>query len=102
LRTGFSGKSEKRHKNSHRNRLWGSKFGDNNNNNPMVLVREQTIPTEQPPLFGEVGANVFRTEGVAWSAGGREFLYFTASRQAGSRVLPTSYPMGTSKVKLSQ
>jgi hypothetical protein len=28
-----------------------------NNNNPMALVRERTIPTERLPLVGEVNAN---------------------------------------------
>jgi hypothetical protein len=27
---------------------------NNNNNNSVVLVRERTIPTERPPLVGEV------------------------------------------------
>jgi hypothetical protein len=34
--------------------------GSNNNNNKLnsvALVREQTIPTERPPLVGEVSAN---------------------------------------------
>jgi hypothetical protein len=30
----------------------------------MVLVRERTIPTERPPLVGEVIANVLRIEGA--------------------------------------
>jgi hypothetical protein len=34
----------------------------------MALVREQAIPTERPPLVGEVSANFLRIEGVAWSA----------------------------------
>jgi hypothetical protein len=29
----------------------------------MALVRERTIPTERPPLAGEISANVLRTEG---------------------------------------
>jgi hypothetical protein len=29
----------------------------NNNNNSVALVREPTIPNEQPPLVGEVSAN---------------------------------------------
>jgi hypothetical protein len=33
---------------------------DNNNNNSMALVSEQTIPTERPPLVGEVSANFCR------------------------------------------
>jgi hypothetical protein len=36
--------------------------------NFVALVREQTIPTERPPLVGEVSANFLRIEGVAWSA----------------------------------
>jgi hypothetical protein len=31
-------------------------------------VREQTIPSERPPLVGEVNANILRLEGIAWSA----------------------------------
>jgi hypothetical protein len=36
--------------------------------NFVALVRERTIPTERPPLVGEVNANFLRIEGVAWSA----------------------------------
>jgi hypothetical protein len=32
------------------------------------LVRKRTIPTERPPLFGEVNANFLRVQSVAWSA----------------------------------
>jgi hypothetical protein len=35
---------------------------------PWPLVRKRTIPTERPPLVGEVSANFLRIEGVAWSA----------------------------------
>jgi hypothetical protein len=34
---------------------------------PYPLVRKRTIPTERPPLVGEVSANFLRIEGVAWS-----------------------------------
>jgi hypothetical protein len=33
----------------------------------VALVRERTIPTEQPPLVGEVSANFCGYWGVAWS-----------------------------------
>jgi hypothetical protein len=36
--------------------------------NSVALVRKRTIPTEQPPLVGEVSANFLRIKGVAWSA----------------------------------
>jgi hypothetical protein len=36
--------------------------------NSVALVRERTIPTERPPLVGEVSANFLRIEGVARSA----------------------------------
>jgi hypothetical protein len=36
--------------------------------NSMVRVREQTIPTERPPLVGEVIANFCGLEGATWSA----------------------------------
>jgi hypothetical protein len=34
----------------------------------MALVRERTMPTERPPLVGEVMPTFSRIEGVAWSA----------------------------------
>jgi hypothetical protein len=36
--------------------------------NSMVRVRERTIPTERPPLVGEVIANFLRIDGATWSA----------------------------------
>jgi hypothetical protein len=36
--------------------------------NSAALVRKRTIPTERPPLVGEVSANLKRIEDVAWSA----------------------------------
>jgi hypothetical protein len=36
--------------------------------NSVVWVRERTIPTEWPPLVGEVIANFLRIEGATWSA----------------------------------
>jgi hypothetical protein len=35
--------------------------------NSMVWVRERTIPTERPPLVGEVIANFLWIEGATWS-----------------------------------
>jgi hypothetical protein len=34
----------------------------------VAVVRKRTIPTERPPLVGEVSANLLRVEGVAWPA----------------------------------
>jgi hypothetical protein len=34
----------------------------------MVWVRERIIPTERPPLVGEVNANFLRIDGATWSA----------------------------------
>jgi hypothetical protein len=34
----------------------------------VVLVHKRTIPTEKPPLAGEVSANILGIEGVVWSA----------------------------------
>jgi hypothetical protein len=34
--------------------------------NSVALVREQTIPTERPPLVGEVSADFYGYRGVAW------------------------------------
>jgi hypothetical protein len=36
--------------------------------NSIVLVRERTIPTEPPPLVGEMITNFLRIEGATWSA----------------------------------
>jgi hypothetical protein len=33
----------------------------------VALVRERTIPTERPPLVGEVSANFCGESGVEWS-----------------------------------
>ena len=33
--------------------------------NSVALVRERTIPTERPPLVGEVSANFFADRGVS-------------------------------------
>jgi hypothetical protein len=41
---------------------------NNNNNNSMALVHERTIPTERPPLVGEVSANFSRIVGATSSA----------------------------------
>jgi hypothetical protein len=35
--------------------------------NFVALVRERTVPTERPPLVGEVSANICGLRGVAWS-----------------------------------
>jgi hypothetical protein len=35
----------------------------NSNNNSVALERERPIPTEQPPLVGEVSANFLPIEG---------------------------------------
>jgi hypothetical protein len=35
---------------------------------PWLVVCKRTIPTERPPLDGEVSANFLQIEGVAWSA----------------------------------
>jgi hypothetical protein len=36
--------------------------------NSVALVRERTIPTEQPPIVGEVSVNFLRIDGATWSA----------------------------------
>jgi hypothetical protein len=36
--------------------------------NSVASVRERTIPTERPPLVGEVSANFCGLEGATWSA----------------------------------
>jgi hypothetical protein len=37
-------------------------------NNSVALVRKRIIPTQRPPLVGEVSAKLVRVEGVVWSA----------------------------------
>jgi hypothetical protein len=34
----------------------------------VALVRKRTIPTERPPLVGEVSANILQVEGFVWSS----------------------------------
>jgi hypothetical protein len=36
---------------------------NNNNNNSVVLTRERTIPTEQPPLAGKISTKFLQIEG---------------------------------------
>jgi hypothetical protein len=33
----------------------------------VAVVLKRTIPTERPPLVGEISANLLQVEGVAWS-----------------------------------
>jgi hypothetical protein len=47
----------------------------------MVWVRERTIPTERPPLVGEVIANLLRLEDATWSAWRIPTAVFSISRQ---------------------
>jgi hypothetical protein len=43
--------------------------------NSMVLVRERTIPTERPPLVGEISATHMLTGLIwLWTGTGGEFL----------------------------
>jgi hypothetical protein len=48
-----------------RNSYYDDNNNNNNNNNSVALVRERTIPTERPPLVGEVGGNFLRIQGVS-------------------------------------
>jgi hypothetical protein len=51
---------------------WGVKSGRlimlTYSTNSMVCVPERTIPTERPPLVGEVIADFLRIKGATWSA----------------------------------
>jgi hypothetical protein len=64
---------------------------NNNNNNSVALVRERTIPTERPPLVGEVSANYC----VAYSAGripyGRTLGFLDSSRYVLFQEAPQLY-----------
>jgi hypothetical protein len=44
----------------------------------VASVRKQTIPTDRPPLVGEVSANFLRREGATWSAGRIPTAVFSA------------------------
>jgi hypothetical protein len=44
---------------------WGGGGGEENT---VALFRERTIPSERPPLVGEISANFLRIEGATWSA----------------------------------
>jgi hypothetical protein len=41
---------------------------NNNNNTSVASVCDRTIPTERPPLVGEVNANFYGQGGFAWAA----------------------------------
>jgi hypothetical protein len=60
----------------------------------MALVRKRTIPTERPPLVGEVSANFSWIECVAWSAqripAAHIIGFLDQSRYYFSRVAPQS------------
>jgi hypothetical protein len=43
---------------------------NNNSNNSVAVVSERTIPTEWPPLVGEVSANFYADRGVSRSQRG--------------------------------
>jgi hypothetical protein len=45
-----------------------SNNNNNNNNSSVALVRKRTIPTERPPLVGEVSTNFCGQKGVVGSA----------------------------------
>jgi hypothetical protein len=36
--------------------------------NSVTWVRKRTVPTERPPIVGEVSANFLRVEDATWSA----------------------------------
>jgi hypothetical protein len=83
-----------------------------NMNNSMVWIPEWTIPTERPPLVGEVFANFLQIEGATWSAwriptavfsifypGAATFLSSSSSvvltRLSGTRSRPTTFFSGS-------
>jgi hypothetical protein len=63
----------------------------------MVRVRERTIPTERPPLVGEVIAHFLRIEGATWSSWRVPTAVFSVSRQEPllfHQVAPQLYSRG--------
>jgi hypothetical protein len=61
-----------------------------NKTNSVALVRERIIPTERPPLVGEVSANLCWQRGVVWSARGIPTAVFSISRPERILFLPGS------------
>jgi hypothetical protein len=54
----------------------------------MALVRERAIPTEQPPLVGEVSANLFlRIEVATWYIRGVPCLKFDRNDNVSNEAL---------------
>jgi hypothetical protein len=47
----------------HNNNSSNNNNNNNNNTNSVALVHKRTIPTERPPLVGEVSANFFADRG---------------------------------------
>jgi hypothetical protein len=58
--------------------------------NYVAWDRERTIPTERPPIVGEVSANFLQIEGVVWSAQRIPRPYSRISRPEPLLFLPSS------------
>jgi hypothetical protein len=58
--------------------------------NSVAWVRERTIPTERPPLVGEVSVNFFRIQSAAWSAWRIPPAVISVSRPEPLLSLPSS------------
>jgi hypothetical protein len=56
----------------------------------VAWVRQRTIPTERPPLIGEVSENFLRMKGATWSAWRIPTAYFWLSRPEPLLFLPSS------------
>jgi hypothetical protein len=73
---------------------------NNNNNNYVALVLVRTVPTERPPLVGEVNANFLRIEGClvvsAAVPNGRILGFLDGSLYYFLQVAPQLYSRGLS------
>jgi hypothetical protein len=73
-------------------------------NNSVASVHERTIPTERPPLVGEVSANFGGCMGVAWSASAadpysRILGFLDLRRYYFVQVAPQLYSRGSEKLR---
>jgi hypothetical protein len=62
---------------------------NNNNNNSVALFRMRTIPTERPPLVGEVNAIFFANRGVSRGQLGGSLTAVFSVFYTGATMFPT-------------
>jgi hypothetical protein len=78
--------------------LYNNNNNNNNNNNSVALVRERTIPTERPPLVGEVSANFCGQRVSRGQRGGSLTAVISISRPEPILFLPNSFSIVLTKL----